>query len=132
MPLTLPGTLQGVNEATVYARSAGYVSRWVKDIGSSVKKGELLAEIAAPEVDQELSQAIATEQQTASSESLAKSTADRWKSLRDKDAVTQQDFDERRERLSSGAVQSCWRRRPTSRACATCRVFPRCWHPSMA
>jgi RND family efflux transporter MFP subunit len=95
LPLTLPGTLQGVNEATVYARSAGYISRWAKDIGSSVKKGELLAEIAAPEVDQELSQAIATEQQTASSESLAKSTAERWKSLRDKDAVTQQDFDER-------------------------------------
>jgi multidrug efflux system membrane fusion protein len=95
LPLTLPGTLQGINEATVYARSAGYVARWVKDIGSSVKKGELLAEIAAPEVDQELSQAMATEQQTASSESLAKSTLERWRNLRDKDAVTQQDFDER-------------------------------------
>jgi RND family efflux transporter MFP subunit len=95
LPLTLPGTLQGINEATVYARSAGYIARWAKDIGSSVKKGELLAEIAAPEVDQELSQAIATEQQTASSESLARSTLERWRNLRDKDAVTQQDFDER-------------------------------------
>jgi RND family efflux transporter MFP subunit len=69
--------------------------RWLKDIGSSVARGELLAEITAPEVDQELSQAIAAQQQAASSESLAKSTAERWKSLRDKDAVTQQDFDER-------------------------------------
>jgi RND family efflux transporter MFP subunit len=95
LPLTLPGTLQGVNEATVYARTNGYVARWSKDIGSSVKKGELLAEIATPEVDQELSQALAAQQQAASSESLAKSTAERWKSLREKDAVTQQDLDER-------------------------------------
>jgi RND family efflux transporter MFP subunit len=95
LPLTLPGTLQGINEATVYARSNGYVVRWTKDIGSSVTKGELLTEITAPEVDQELSQAIAAQQQAASSESLAQSTAERWKSLRDKDAVTQQDFDER-------------------------------------
>jgi RND family efflux transporter MFP subunit len=95
LPLTLPGTLQGINEATVYARTNGYVARWIKDIGSSVKKGELLAEIATPEIDQELSQAIAAQQQAASSEGLAKSTAERWKSLREKDAVTQQDLDER-------------------------------------
>jgi RND family efflux transporter MFP subunit len=95
LPLTLPGTLQGINEATVYARSNGYILRWIRDIGSSVKKGELLAEITAPEIDQELSQAIAAEQQAASSEGLAKSTAERWLSLREKDAVTQQDLDER-------------------------------------
>jgi RND family efflux transporter MFP subunit len=95
LPLTLPGTLQGINEATVYARSNGYIVRWIRDIGSSVKKGELLAEIAAPEIDQELSQAVAAQQQAASSESLAKSTAERWHSLREKDAVTQQDLDER-------------------------------------
>jgi len=95
LPLTLPGTLQGINEATVYARSNGYIVRWLRDIGSSVKKGELLAEIAAPEIDQELSQAVAAQQQAASSESLAKSTAERWQSLREKDAVTQQDLDER-------------------------------------
>jgi RND family efflux transporter MFP subunit len=95
LPLTLPGTLQGINEATVYARSNGYVLRWTKDIGSSVKKGELLAEIAAPEIDQQLSQAVAAQQQAASSEALANSTAQRWKSLREKDAVTQQDLDER-------------------------------------
>jgi len=93
--LTLPGTLQGINEATVYARSNGYILHWMKDIGSSVEKGALLAEIAAPEIDQELSQAIAAQQQAASSEGLAKSTAERWNSLREKDAVTQQDLDER-------------------------------------
>jgi RND family efflux transporter MFP subunit len=102
LPLTLPGTLQGINEATVYARSNGYILRWTKDIGSSVKKGELLAEIAAPEIDQELSQAVAAQQQAASSESLAKSTAERWKSLREKDAVTQQDLDERQSTYLQG------------------------------
>src|SRR5271170_6436289 len=65
-PLTLPGTLLGVVESTVYARSNGYVVRWVKDIGSSVKKGDLLAEITAPEVNQDLSQAIAAREQAAS------------------------------------------------------------------
>jgi RND family efflux transporter MFP subunit len=95
LPLTLPGTLQGINEATVYARSNGYILRWLKDIGSEVAKGELLAIIAAPEIDEELSQAIAAQQQAASGESLAKSTADRWKGLRESDSVSQQDLDER-------------------------------------
>jgi RND family efflux transporter MFP subunit len=94
-PLTLPGTLLGVIESTVYARSNGYVVRWLKDIGSSVRKDDLLAEIAAPEVDQELSQAVSSRTQAAASASLAKSTADRWQALRQKDAVTQQDLDER-------------------------------------
>jgi RND family efflux transporter MFP subunit len=94
-PLTLPGTLLGVIESTVYSRSNGYVVRWLKDIGSPVKKGELLAEISAPEIDQELSQAVAARGQAAASAELAKSTADRWESLRQKDAVTQQDLDER-------------------------------------
>jgi len=94
-PLTLPGTLQGVIESTVYARSNGYVVRWLKDIGSTVKTGDLMAEITAPEVEQELSQAISARDQAAASASLAKSTVDRWQSLRQKDAVTQQDMDER-------------------------------------
>jgi RND family efflux transporter MFP subunit len=94
-PLTLPGTLLGVTESTVYARSNGYIVRWVKDIGSTVKKGELLAEITAPEIDQELSQFVSARDQAAASASLAKSTADRWQALRQRDAVTQQDLDER-------------------------------------
>ena len=95
LPVTLPGTLQGVVETTIYARSSGYVLRWTRDIGASVKKGELLAEIAAPEVDQQLAQARASRAQSAASEVLARSTAERWQKLREKDAVTQQDLDER-------------------------------------
>jgi len=93
--VTLPGTLQGVIESTVYARSSGYLKRWTKDIGAAVKKGELLAEITAPEIDQQLYQAEAARTQSASSEALAKSSAERWQSLRQKDAVTQQELDER-------------------------------------
>src|SRR5258708_31319591 len=86
LPLTLPGTLQGINEATVYARTNGYMLRWTKDIGSSVRKGELLAEIATPEIDQELSPALAAQQQAASSESLGKTNVTRRASLSHEDA----------------------------------------------
>jgi RND family efflux transporter MFP subunit len=103
-PLTLPGTLLGVIESTVYSRSNGYVLRWVTDIGSRVKKGELLAEITAPEIDQELSQAVSSRAQAAASASLAKSTADRWQALRQKDAVTQQDLDERLSAYNQAAA----------------------------
>jgi RND family efflux transporter MFP subunit len=103
-PITLPGTLQGVIESTVYARSNGYVVRWLKDIGASVKKGDLLAEITAPEIDQELSQAVSTRAQAAASAELAKSTADRWQALRKKDAVTQQDLDERLSAYNQAAA----------------------------
>ena len=94
-PVKLPGSLQGVIETTVYARSSGYVLRYTKDIGAVVKKGDLLAEIAAPEIDQQLAQAQAARVQSAASESLSKTSADRWQNLRAKDAVTQQELDER-------------------------------------
>jgi RND family efflux transporter MFP subunit len=103
-PLTLPGTLLGVIESTVYARSNGYVARWAKDIGSPVKKGELLAEISAPEVDQELSQAMSARAQAAAGAGLAKSTAERWQALRQKDAVTQQDLEERQSAYNQAAA----------------------------
>ena len=103
-PLTLPGTLLGVTESTVYARSNGYVVRWVKDIGSTVNKGDLLAEITAPEIDQEFAQAVSARDQAAASASLAKSTADRWQALRQRDAVTQQDLDERQSAYNQAAA----------------------------
>src|SRR5688572_8001779 len=94
--LALPGTLQGYIQAPISARASGYLRRWHKDIGSVVRKGELLAEIDAPELDQQLSQAIAARQQAAASLQLAASTMERWEALRKKDAVSQQELDERR------------------------------------
>ena len=94
--LSLPGTLQGYVQAPISARASGYLKRWHKDIGSVVKKGDLLAEIDAPEIDQQLSQAIAARQQATASLQLATSTMERWEALRKKDAVSQQELDERR------------------------------------
>jgi RND family efflux transporter MFP subunit len=94
--LVLPGTLQGYAQSPVSARASGYLKRWTRDIGSRVRKGELLAEIETPEIDQQLSQAVAAREQTSSSLRLAKSTMERWDALRRKDAVSQQDLDERR------------------------------------
>ncbi len=100
--LVLPGTLQGFVQSPIAARASGYLKRWTKDIGSRVQKGELLAEIETPEIDQQLSQAIAARAQAASSLALAKSTVERWEALRKKDAVSQQELDEKR----SGDVQA--------------------------
>lgn len=94
--IELPGTLQGFIESPIYARTAGYVIRWHHDIGAHVHKGELLAEIDTPEVDQQLAQATAAREQTASSLELAKISAERWEGLRTRDAVSQQELDERR------------------------------------
>jgi RND family efflux transporter MFP subunit len=94
--LTLPGSLQGFVQSPISARGVGYLKRWTKDIGSRVEKGELLAEIESPEVDQQLSQAQAARDQAAASLAIAKSTAERWEELRKTGMVAQQQLDERR------------------------------------
>lgn len=94
--LALPGTLQGFVQSPISARAGGYLRRWYKDIGSRVEKGELLAEIETPEIDQQLTQAVAARNQTAASLDLAKSSVARWEALRKRDAVSQQELDERR------------------------------------
>ncbi len=91
--LVLPASLQAYEESPIYARTSGYLLRWYKDIGSRVNKGELLAEIDTPEVDQELSQARATRQQIAAQRDIAKISADRWQNLRKTDSVSQQEAD---------------------------------------
>jgi RND family efflux transporter MFP subunit len=98
--LALPGSLQGFVQAPISARASGYLRRWTHDIGARVKKGELLAEIDTPEIDQQLSQSIAARDQTMASMKLAKSTVERWEALREKDAVSQQDLEERRSAYS--------------------------------
>jgi RND family efflux transporter MFP subunit len=99
--LVLPSSLEAFTESPIYARTSGYVARWYKDIGSQVKKGQLLADIDTPEVDQELMQARAARDQAEAQLNLAKSSAERWETLRKMDAVAQQETDER----SSGYTQ---------------------------
>ena len=96
LSIALPATLIGQIESPISARASGYLLRWTKDIGSAVKKGDLLAEISSPELEQQLNQAQASKQQLQSALSLAKVTLDRWHALLDQKAVSQQEFDERR------------------------------------
>ena len=91
--LTLPSSLQAFKESPIYARTSGYLVNWTKDIGSKVRQGELLARIDTPEVDQELLQARATRQQVEAQMQFAKTSSDRWQSLRKSDAVSQQEAD---------------------------------------
>jgi RND family efflux transporter MFP subunit len=94
--LILPGTLQGFVQSPISARASGYLKRWTVDIGGAVEKGQVLAEIETPEIDQQLAQAVAARDQATASLNLARSTLARWESLRQKDVVSQQDLDERR------------------------------------
>ncbi len=94
-PLVLPGTLQPLHEAVVYARSAGYVRHWYADIGARVSAGQVLATIEAPEVDQEVQQAEAQLKQATATLALAKNDLDRWKSLARDSAVSQQELDQK-------------------------------------
>lgn len=96
LSIALPATLMGQIESPISARASGYLLRWTKDIGSAVKKGDLLAEISSPELEQQLNQAQASKQQLQSALNLAKVTLDRWHALLDQKAVSQQEFDERR------------------------------------
>ncbi len=92
--LILPGNLQAFIESPIFARTNGYLLKWYKDMGSQVEKGELLAAIDTPEVDQELSQARASREQIKAALGLAKISADRWANLRKTDSVSQQEADQ--------------------------------------
>ena len=93
--LLLPGSVQAYYEAPIYARTSGYLKAWYTDIGTTVKKGELLAEIETPEVDQQLRQAEADLGTARANYELARSTNERWQGLLATESVSQQDADQR-------------------------------------
>lgn len=98
--ISLPGNVESFYDSPVYARTSGYLKRWLVDIGAKVKAGQLLAEIETPEVDQELDQARASLSQTEASLILARTTATRWRDLLKQNAVAQQEVDERNSNLA--------------------------------
>jgi multidrug efflux system membrane fusion protein len=100
--LVLPSSLQAYTESPIYARTNGYLAEWYKDIGSRVAKGELLAQIETPEVDQELAQSRAAQEQAVEQLALAKTSAQRWANLQKMDAVAQQETDERTSSYTQG------------------------------
>ena len=89
----LPGNVTAYTDSPIYARTSGYLTTWYYDIGARVKKGALLAEIATPEVDQQLAQAEADLLTAQANANNAKTQADRYKGLVTSDAVSQQDTD---------------------------------------
>ena len=93
--LTLPAQLQAFESAGIRPRVSGYLKDWKVDIGQAVKKGQLLAEVDTPDLDQQLAQARADLATARANQVLSASTEARWKTLLAKDAVSQQEYDEK-------------------------------------
>lgn len=89
----LPGNVTAYTDSPIYARTSGYLTRWYFDIGARVKKGELLAEISTPELDQQLVQAQADLKTAEATANNARVQAERYTGLVKSEAVSQQDTD---------------------------------------
>ena len=106
--VVLPGNIQAFTDAPIYARASGYLKRWNSDIGARVKAGQVLAEIDAPELEQQvrqakadveqaqaaLDQSLANLQQGKANAELARVSADRWRNLVGKGVVSRQENDQ--------------------------------------
>jgi RND family efflux transporter MFP subunit len=91
--VVLPGSIQAFTDSPIYARTNGYLKAWYTDIGAHVKKGQLLAEIDTPEVEQQLQQARADVNTAQANLNLSRITTERYEGLKDTDAVAKQDVD---------------------------------------
>ncbi|HEX4228099.1 MAG TPA: efflux RND transporter periplasmic adaptor subunit [Bryobacteraceae bacterium] len=117
--VTLPGNMQAIEEAPIYARVSGYITHRYADIGDKVKAGQVLADIDAPELDQELMQARATAAhsiamlgqaraslvQAQAKMTLAKATLDRWVTLATRGVVSHQEKDQKQSDFDSAAAE---------------------------
>jgi multidrug efflux pump subunit AcrA (membrane-fusion protein) len=120
--LSLPGSIEAITEAPVLARAEGYLSKRYVDIGDRVQAGQLLAEIEAPELDQQVKQARAAFEQSQAAlgqaqaalvhekadEKLAAVTAERWNTLAGRGVVSRQENDQKQAAYQSAqaAVQA--------------------------
>ena len=92
---SLPGRLEAYIQAQIYARVTGYVKDWKADIGTPVKTGQLLAELDAPDLDQQIMQAEANLASAKANSVLSDMTLTRGQSLIKTYAISQQDLDQR-------------------------------------
>ncbi|WP_315832116.1 efflux RND transporter periplasmic adaptor subunit [Bradyrhizobium prioriisuperbiae] len=99
--LNLPGRLEAYSRAPIFARVSGYVTSWKVDIGARVKSGDLLAEIEAPDLDQQLLQARADLANAQAAAKLSEATLKRRQTLLTQNFASQQDVDERTADLNS-------------------------------
>ena len=106
--LTLPAEAKPLVEAPIYARTSGYLKRYLVDIGAQVKGGDLLAEIDTPELNQELAQARAQLAQAEAALALARTTDARWADLLKTSSVSEQEAAEKKAdlELKSATVEA--------------------------
>ncbi len=93
--LVLPGDVRADFDAPIYARASGYLKAWYTDIGAHVKKGQVLAKIETPELDQQIVRAEADLARAKSNAELAELTSKRWQDLLASDSVSRQEADEK-------------------------------------
>jgi RND family efflux transporter MFP subunit len=93
--LDLPGTIGGLREAPIYARTTGFVKSLRVDLGSSVRAGDTLLVLDMPDITEQARQSRATLEQVEATAQLAHATLERWKNLSAKDAVTRQELEEK-------------------------------------
>jgi RND family efflux transporter MFP subunit len=94
--LALPGNVVAFTDTPIYSRTNGYLKKWYFDIGAHVRKGQLLAEVETPEIDQQLDQSRAELERMQANADLAGVTSNRWQALLAKHAVSQQEADQAR------------------------------------
>ena len=104
--VSLPGALTAVQTAALYARTAGYVRRRLVDIGSRVRAGQLLADIDAPDLDQQVAQARGVVAQTRAAQELAQANLVRWRALAVDSAVTAQEVDQMQAGFNEAVANS--------------------------
>ena len=104
--LELPGTIQPLHEGAIYARVGGYVRQWHADIGRAVRAGDVLAEIDAPELDQQVEQAQQQLAQTRAALGLAKADLARWRSLAADSAVSREELDQKTAAYDAAVANS--------------------------
>jgi RND family efflux transporter MFP subunit len=104
--LVLPGTIQPLHESAIYARVGGYVTKWTADIGQVVRAGDVLAEIDAPELEQQVQQASQQLAQTHASLGLAKADLARWKTLAADSAVSREEYDQKSAAYDAATANS--------------------------
>jgi RND family efflux transporter MFP subunit len=106
--ITLPGTMQAFADASIYARTNGYLKKWYADIGTHLRAGQLIAEIDAPELEHQLQQARADLGTAEANAKLAQTTAERYRDLIETNSVSRQDLDNANGNLEArqAAVES--------------------------
>lgn len=103
--LSLPGDVVARVEAPIFARTDGYLARLYVDIGATVKAGQLLAEIDAPELDQQLRQGIADVAAAEADAAIGQTTADRWLALGASHTVSRQQVDEKQSAAQASTAR---------------------------